>query len=112
MKGVPMKYKDKQPCDLAICLKVVPSLVAFDDEFSLFPDYIQAASLVSKDNPVSSLPDDATKEEQGEEEETAAIPAEVNDEEEDEEEEEEEEEDEEQGEEAEVGEKHKESKSE
>ena len=108
MKGVPMKYKDKQPCDLATCLKVVPSLVAFDDEFSLFPDYIQAASLVSKDNPVSSLPDDTTKEEQGEEEETAAIPAEVNDDEEDEEEEE----DEKQGEEAEVGEEHKESKSE
>lgn len=108
MKGVPMKYKDKQPFDLATCLKVVPSLVAFDDEFSLFPDYIQAASLVSKDNPVSSLPDDATKEEQGEEEETAAIPAEVNDEEEDEEEEE----DEKQGEGAEVGEEHKESKSE
>lgn len=108
MKGVPMKYQDKQPCDLATCLKVVPSLVAFDDEFSLFPDYIQAASLVSKDNPVSSLPDDATKEEQGKEEETAAIPAEVNDEEEDEEEEE----DEKQGEEAEVGEEHKESKSE
>lgn len=108
MKGVPMKYKDKQPCDLATCLKVVPSLVAFDDEFSLFPDYIQAASLASKDNPVSSLPDDPTKEEQGEEEETAAIPAEVNDDEEDEEEEE----DEKQGEEAEVGEEHKESKSE